>query len=241
MVAAVRADRGGPAHDASRPGSRARGRVSRRATVVVGVAAVVPWTISATAHADRSAPDIGALVQTRPSSPPELSPVGDSKPPARHSRQVRASSNSSVAPSDTSSVDPVTDDTAVGTVSPTGDDSWAPHELPAGLDAVTTLVGLDSHDHPWDEQPPPLVDLGKLAEDVPLPRSGHAPVGASAGQATPSIHGDVIGKSEEGDRVSNRRTHSVTQLTFSSIAGTSAASRLTDQRADTVPGVMVDR
>jgi hypothetical protein len=241
MVAAVRAGRGGPAHDASRPGSWAWGRVSRHAAVVVGVAAVVPWTMSATAYADRSAPDSGASTQTRPSSPPELSPVGDSKPPARHSRQVRASSNSSVAPSDTSSVDPVTDDTAVGTVSPTGDDSWALVELPAALDAVTALVGLDSHDHPWDEQPPPVVDLGEFAEVVPLPRSGHARHGASAGQATSSTHDGVIGKSEEGDRVSNRRTHIVTQSTFSSITGTSAASRLTGQRADTPSGVVVDR
>jgi hypothetical protein len=144
-----------------------------------------------------------------------------------------------VAPSDTSSVDPVTDDTAVGTVSPTGDDSWPP--VPAQLDAVTALVGLDSHDHPWDEQPPPVVDLGALVEDVPLLRSGHAPVGAPAGQATSPTDGDVIGKSEEGDRVSNRRTHIVTQLMFSSIEGSSAASRRTDQRADTFPGVKVDR
>ena len=163
MVAAVRAGRGGPAHDVS---SSAWGRVGRRATVVVGVAAVVPWAMSATAHADRSAPDFGALTQTRLGSPPEPSPVGDSKPPARHPRQVRASSNSSVAPSDTSSVDPVTDDTAVGTVSPTGDDTWALAELPVALDAATTLVGLDPHDHPWDEQPPPVVDLGAVVGAV---------------------------------------------------------------------------
>jgi hypothetical protein len=146
-----------------------------------------------------------------------------------------------VAPSDTSSVDAVTDDTAVGTVSPTGGDSSPPFELPSGLDAVTGLVGLDSHDHPWDEQPPPVVDLGELAEDVPFSRTGHALVGASADQAASSAHDGVFGVPEEGDRVSNRRTHRVSQSTYSSIAATSADSRLTDQRADTSPGVIVDR
>ena len=69
-----------------------------------------------------------------------------------------------MAPSDTSSVDPVTDDTAIGTVSSTGDGTSPPPTLPAELDPVTGLVGLDAHDHPWDEQPPPLVDLGALVD-----------------------------------------------------------------------------
>lgn len=118
-------------------------------------------------------------------------------------------SNSSVAPSDTSSVDAVTDDTAIGMVSSTddgdvtdgdvkgrgapdradadaagdslgglprsststtghpGEDAPVPFLDHASLGSVTGLVGLDSHDHPWDEQPPPVVDLGQATEELP--------------------------------------------------------------------------
>ncbi len=68
----------------------------------------------------------------------------------------------------------MTDDTAVGTVSPTGDCSSMPLQLPAGTDAVTALVGLDSHDHPWDEQPPPIVDLGDAPFAHAQPRANQS-------------------------------------------------------------------
>jgi hypothetical protein len=45
------------------------------------------------------------------------------------------------------------------------DDAMVPHPGHASvLDPLTSLVGLDSHDHPWDEQPPPVVDLGQVID-----------------------------------------------------------------------------
>jgi hypothetical protein len=142
-------------------------RVVGSLAIAVGVVALIPWTSSAADDAGGAVP-----IRTNPAhliEHPDLSPVEEKNDPARLPRQVRASSNSSVAPSDTSSVDPVTDDTAVGIISSTGDGTSQPPILPAELDPVTALVGLDAHDHPWDEQPPPVVDLGQLVHGDPPP------------------------------------------------------------------------
>jgi hypothetical protein len=129
--------------------------------VAVGVVALTPWTLSAAHPADDAGPTRAPVHSIEH---PDLSPVEENKGPARLPRQVRASSSSSVAPSDTSSVDPVTDDTAIGTLSSTGDGTSQPPTLPAELDPVTGLVGLDAHDHPWDELPPAVGHLGELVE-----------------------------------------------------------------------------
>jgi hypothetical protein len=161
MVAADGVTTGGPETGVRRDGRRTHVRTGGAVAVAVGVVALTPWTLSAAHPADDAGPTRAPVHSIEL---PDLSPVEEDKGPARLPRQVRASSSSSVAPSDTSSVDPVTDDTAIGTVSSTGDGTSPPPTLPAELDPVTGLVGLDAHDHPWDEQPPPLVDLGALVD-----------------------------------------------------------------------------
>lgn len=208
MVATPEAAGRGPLSGTRRsPAIRRRGYVIA-AVAAFGATATVPGA-AATSTADGQAlMTVGsAVVVQQPQSRLEESSVEETTHPARQPRQVRVPSSSSVAPSDTSSVDAVTDDAAIGMVSSTDDDQIltvaagasgrtqadavgdslgglprsgtsadgrtsreAMPRLPgqASLDSVTGLVGLDSHDHPWDEQPPPVVDLGQAIDELPL-------------------------------------------------------------------------
>jgi hypothetical protein len=171
----------------------------------LGAVIAAPWVATATTADGSALMTVGsAVVVQQPQSRLQESPVEETTHPVRHPRQVRVPSNSSVAPSDTSSVDAVTDDAAIGMVSSTGDDyvvyltgstpgrthadaagdslgglsrsgtsadgrtsrnAMPPFLGHASLDSVTGLVGLDSHDHPWDEQPS-VVDLGQVVDEL---------------------------------------------------------------------------
>lgn len=167
MVAMSGAARHGTTGTAGRTLALPRRRLAVWAAV--GAAIAVPWAVLSSAAFGQALPTGGSAVEVqRPQGLPEQSSVEETTHPVRQTRQVRVPSNRSVAPSDTSSVDAVTDDAAIGTVSSTDDDHGQPG-LPAELDPATGLVGLDSHDHPWDERPPPIVDLGELVEPPPVP------------------------------------------------------------------------
>ena len=88
-----------------------------------GAAIAVPWAATAATDDGSALVTVGsAVLVQQPQSRLQESPVEEAIHPARHPRQVRVPSSSSVAPSDTSSVDAATDDAAIGMVSSTGDD-----------------------------------------------------------------------------------------------------------------------
>jgi hypothetical protein len=172
MVATSEAARSGSTQAPQRTLASARTGV---AVGALGVALAVPWAASPSTAVGQGFSSGGSAVEVqRPQSRPEQSSVGEIAYPARYPRQVRVPSNSSVAPSDTSSVDAATDDAAIGMVSPTDDGDVHAGGVPVRPDADAaggslggfSRSGRSTSGHPADDAPVPFLDDASMLDPV---------------------------------------------------------------------------